>query len=61
MNAEQYLDYLIESAVMCANGVTSIHVQPIELKTLKVLLASENALRVHIDRTVAVNKNGNPL
>lgn len=60
MTAEQYLDYLIESAEMCASGQTSIHVQPIELKTLKALISSENGLRVYIDRTVAVTKNGNP-
>jgi hypothetical protein len=61
MNAETYLDYLIDTAALHASGGTSIGVQPSELKTLKVLFESEKAQFTLQSQFVAkVTKNGNP-
>jgi hypothetical protein len=55
MNADQYLDYLIDTAKLHAAGDTSIGIQPSELVALKAIFASEKA-----KLTLNVNKNGNP-
>lgn len=43
MNAEQYIDYLIDAASAHARGDSSIGVQPSELAALKTIMASEKA------------------